>query len=204
MANASPRLRLRHRLSVWRARFSIPYLLATHDEREVVAVVSAINGVVALAVITILALLVDLPLLFPALGPSAFILFSAPFAPAAAPRSVIGGHFLGIFVGYAAWHAVSFGSGCPVTLESGGWPAITSASIAMALSSVLMVRLNCMHPPACGSALIAALGAAGGWAQMLGMVAGVILLTLQAVLLSRLGGVSTPLWSTRGSDSRPD
>ena len=204
MSKPTARLRLRHRLTIWRARFSIPYLLATRDEREVVAVVAAINGLVALAVLTLLAWLVDLPLLFPALGPSAFILFSAPFAPAAAPRSVIGGHFLGIFVGYVAWHAVSITSGCPVTLESGGWPATASASIAMALSSVLMVRLGCTHPPACGSALIAALGAAGGWVPMLGMVAGVVLLTLQAVLLSRLGGVSMPLWSSRRIDSQLD
>jgi CBS-domain-containing membrane protein len=200
MSKVIRRVRLRGWLSGWRARLSIPSLLAAYDEREVVPLVAAVNGMVAISVITLLAWLVDLPLLFPALGPSAFILFSSPFSHSAAPRSVIGGHLTGIAVGYATWRLVTLACGRPVCLETGGWPVLASASTAMALSCVLLVRLGFPHPPACGSTLIAALGAADAWVPLLGMVAGVVVLTLQAVLISRLAGVSTPIWSSRPFD----
>ena len=193
-------LRFRSWFSRWRARLSIPSLLAAYDEREVIQLVAAVNGVVAISVLTVLAWLVDLPLLFPALGPSAFILFSSPFSASAAPRSVIGGHSVAIAVGYATWRLVSIASGDPVSLEAGGWAVLASASMTMGLVCVLLVRLACPHPPACGSALVAALGVADGWVPLLGMVAGVVLLTLQAVLITRLAGVSTPLWSSRHYD----
>jgi len=196
------RLRLRRWCSRWRARLSIPSLLAGCDERKVISLVAAVNGGMALLILTVLAWLVDLPLLFPALGPSAFILFSSPFSPAAAPRSVIVGHFVCIIVGYATWRLVSFAGGHPVSLETGGWPVLASASIAMAASCVLLVCLACPHAPACASALITAFGAADGWVPLLGMATGVVLLTVQAVLVSRLAGVSMPIWSPRVRDAQ--
>ena len=197
MSEIARRVRLRRRCSRWRARVSIPSLLASCDDRKVVALVAAVNGGMAILILAGLAWLVDLPLLFPALGPSAFILFSSPFSPAAAPRSVIVSHSVGITVGYATWHLVSLAGGQSVSLETGGWPVLASASMAMAVVCVLLVRLACPHAPACASALIAAVGAADGWAPVLGMVAGVVLLTAQAILISRLAGVGIPIWSSR-------
>ena len=203
MSQITRRLRLRRWCSRWRARLSIPSLLAGSEERKVISLVAAVNGSASILILTALAWLVELPLLFPALGPSAFILFSRPFSRAAAPRSVILGHFVGIAVGCVAWGLVSAATGDPVSLETGGWPVLASASMAMAATSVLLVRLTCPHAPACASALITALGAADGWVPLLGMAAGVVLLTAQAALISRLAGVSTPIWSPRPDDARP-
>ena len=75
-------------LRTWRARLSVPALLASQDERNVVAAVTAVNGASCILSISLVAWLFDLPLLFPALGPTAFILFATPFSPDAAPRSV--------------------------------------------------------------------------------------------------------------------
>ena len=185
----------------WRARLAIPSLLAAHDEHKVIQIAAGINGMVAIAVLTGLAWLVNLPLLFPALGPSAFILFSSPFSPAAAPRSVIGGHLIGLAAGCASWVMVSIAGGESVSLEAGGLSLLASASIAMAASCALLVRFSCPHPPACGSALVAALGVTNGWVPLLCMVAGVVVLTLQAILITRLAGVSVPLWSPRRDHS---
>lgn len=197
MSGIARRVGLLRRCSRWRARLSIPSLLAGFDDRKVVALVAAVNGGMAILILAGLAWLVDLPLLFPALGPSAFILFSSPFSPAAAPRSVIVSHFVGIAVGYAAWRLVNLASGPPVSLETGGWPILVSASMAMAAVCVLLVRLACPHAPACASALITAVGAADGWVPLFGMAAGVILLTVQAILIGRLAGLGTPIWSSR-------
>jgi CBS-domain-containing membrane protein len=174
-------------------------LLAGGDERKVISVVAATNGGIAILIIGALAWIIDLPLLFPALGPSAFILFSSPFAPAAAPRSVIMGHFSGIITGYMVWNGATLVFGHPVSLEAGGWSLFISASLALAATSVLLVWLSCPHAPACATALIIALGAANNWSALLGMAAGVALLTAQAVAMHRIINVSTPTWSPRAS-----
>ncbi len=195
---------LKRSMLTWRARWSIPSLLARADERTVTSVVAATNGVLAILVITGLAWWIDLPLLFPALGPSAFILFSSPFSRAAAPRSVIVGHFTAIAAGYATWHLVQLLSGVAVTLGPTDWPALASASLALATTCVLLIRLSCPHAPACATALITALGAANGWPEMLGMAAGVLILTAQAVLVCRVAGMNTPLWFPRETLAKRD
>ncbi len=201
MSEVTRRVRIRRWRMAWRARLSIPSLLAGRDERKVISIVAAVNGGMAILMLAFLAWLVDLPLLFPALGPSAFILFSSPYSRSAAPRSVVVGHFVAILVGYATWHLVGLLSGHPVSMETGSWPVLASASIAMAVSCVLLVYLECPHPPACASALITALGAADGLVPLLGMATGVVLLTAQAIVVSRLAGVSTPIWSARSDDA---
>lgn len=201
MSDVSRPVRLRRWWLYRRARLSIPSLLADYDERKVISLVAAVNAGTAILTLTVVAWLIDVPLLFPALAPSAFIMFSTPFAPAAAPRSVIIGHFAGLTVGYTTWHLVSLASGRPVGLETTGWPVLLSASIAMAAICLLLVYLSCPHAPSCASALILALGAAKGWVPLLGMAAGVVLLTAQAVLISRLAGVNMPIWSPRPHDA---
>ncbi len=201
MSEIMQRLRVRRWCLRWRARLSIPSMLAGSEERKVISLVAAVNASMSILMLTALAWLVDLPLLFPALGPTAFILFSRPFSDAAAPRSVILGHFVGIAVGCITWRLVSAATGDPVSLETGGWTVLASASMAMAATCVLLVCLSCPHAPACASALIAALGAADGWVPLVGMAAGVVLLTVQAALISRLAGVRTPIWSPRPHDA---
>lgn len=197
MFQTRPRRSLRMRLLVWRARFSIPSLLALADERKVVSWTAGINCGLAMLQISLFAWLSDLPLVFPALGPTAFILFSAPFSPAAAPRSVIMGHLTGMVSGCAAWHLMTYLSGGMVSLQDGGWPLLCSASLALAVTSLLLVRLSYPHPPACASALIIALGGVTDWLALLAMAAAVVLLAFQAVCINRMVGVRVPTWSPR-------
>ena len=81
---------------IWRARLSIPALLARYDDKKVLSLVTAIHAGLAILLIGVFAWLTHLPLVFTALGPSAFILFSAPLSPAAAPRTVILSHALAL------------------------------------------------------------------------------------------------------------
>jgi CBS-domain-containing membrane protein len=186
---------------MWRARCSVPALLARHDERRVVSAVTALNGGLAILVVSLFAWLTELPLVFPALGPSIFILFSAPLSAAAAPRSVILGHWVSIAAGYVVWWAVSYVAGHPVSLEAGGWPLIMSASMALALMCFLLVRLSCPHPPACGSGLVVALGAVTAPLDLLLMALVIVWLCVQAVALNRAVGVPVPTWSPRARET---
>ena len=204
MLGTMRRMSFKRRLLSWRARLSIPSLLASTEERKVVSLIAAANGGVAILLISALAWAIDVPLLFPALGPSSFLLFSSPFSPAAAPRSVVVGHFAAMAAGIIVWHFVSFIAGRPVTLEMNGWPIIASASLALALCCVLLVWLSCPHAPACATALIIALGAANDWIALVGMAIGVALLTVQAVLINRVAGVSMPTWTNRQTPLQED
>lgn len=178
------------------ASLSLPRLLAEYDERRVIAIFSAINGGISLLIIGIVAWAVDLPLLFPALGPTAFLFFSQPFEPSAAPRSVILGHGSAIVVGWLVWQATSAVAG-PVSLQAANWGVFLSSAVTLSITCVLLVTLSCPHAPACGTALIVSVGAAEGYLSLVGMIAGVLLLTGQALLLGRLTNVNMPLWSQR-------
>ncbi len=195
MPKSKRRMSVKLRWLTWRARLSIPALLAAGEERKIISLIAGTNGAVAILTVCVFAWLTDLPLVFPALGPTAFILFSKPFSPDAAPRSVILGHFSGIASGMVTWHLFSHLSGEPVSLDVLGWPTFGSASLALALTCFLLVRFSCPHPPACASALIIALGGVTGWLDIFAMAIAVIVLTGQALLVNRIGGVKTPTWS---------
>jgi CBS domain-containing membrane protein len=181
----------------WRARWSIPALLARREESGVVSLAAAVNAIIAILGISLIAWLLDMPVLFPALGPSAFLLFSQPFSTAAAPRQVVVGHAVGMLTGLATWHAMSALASRPLSPTDGGPAEILGAAVALALTSVLLVWLSAPHAPACASALIVALGLANdGWA-LAGMVLGVALLTAQAVAVNHLAGVHSPTWAPR-------
>ena len=104
-------------LRVLRARFSVPYLLSQCDENKIISITSAISGGIAILTISTAAWLSGLPMLFPSLGPSAFLQFTRPFDQASAPRSIIFGHALAIAYGWLAWGSVSFVVGEPVLVR---------------------------------------------------------------------------------------
>ena len=199
---ASTRLSLKTRWLIWKTRFSTPARLARGDEDKVVSKVTALNGGLAILALGLFAWLTDLPLIFPALGPSTFILFNTPLSKAGAPRSVVLGHLTAMLSGYAVWRSIGYLVGASVSLQAGGWPLVVSASAALGVTCLLLVRFSCPHPPACASALVVALGAVTNWLELLLMAVAVVLLAAQAVVLNRLAGVPVPPWSPRRLDDQ--
>ena len=187
---------LRARWSLWLWHLSIPAWLARTDERRVIAVVAAVNGGLAILTISLFAWLTDLPLLFPALGPTVFILSSVPFSAAAAPRSVIVGHLAGIMAGSAVWHITSQIAGGAASLQAGPWLICTPA-VGLALTSLLLVWWSCPHPPACATAMIIAVGGITSWDGLLLIAAAVVLVTMQTVAVNRLASLPVSLWAPK-------
>lgn len=185
---------LRTRWLILRSQLSLPALLSDMTERRIVSTVAAIEGGTAILVISLAAWLSGLPLLFPALGPSAFLLFTKPFSPASAPRSVILGHGIGIICGWAMWALTSLLAGQEVSLTEPDLALCASANLAFALTCLLLVRFSCPHAPACASALIVATGAMTAWSDLLVMAGAVTLLAGQGIIIHRLLGVNAPLW----------
>jgi len=195
MGKTGGQLSLKTRWMFWRARMSTPALLSRYDETKAISLVTAINGGLAIFTVGVLAWLTNLPLVFPALGPSTFILFSAPLSKAGAPRSVVLGHIICLLCGYVTWYIMGFISGGQVTLERAGWPLFASATVALAASCFLLLLFNCPHPPACASSLVVALGMITGAFNILLMALVVLWLTFQAVMMNRFVGLSVPIWS---------
>ena len=68
-------------------------------------------------------------------------------------------------------------------------------AFSMGLICLTMIILNCVHPPAAASALIAAMGYLQNVEQTLGLIIAVILLVLEGVFFIKiLGGLPYPLW----------
>ena len=198
MARKRNPLTLKTRWRMFYSKFTAPVLLARFDEKKVVAVTTAVNGSLAILLIGLFAWLTDLPLVFPALGPSAFILFSSPLSAAAAPRSVIMGHFVCLGVGTGVWHIASYLAGSGISYENHDWPLFVSATVAMAIVCWLMVRLACPHPPACASCLVVAIGAVTNSVDIVMMFGVLVWLTCQATIMNRLAGLPVPLWRIKG------
>ncbi len=156
-----------------------------------------LEGATALAIISVAAYLTKLPLLFPPLGPSAYILFRVPMSEPASPRSVILSHGMALLVGLLTLHvfATLFPTSGLLDHAAMNWPRIAALSLAMGVVSAVMIMLRCSHPPAAATALIAAMGFFSNIIQILGFLLAVILLVAHAFASNRLlSGLPYPVW----------
>ena len=154
-------------------------------------------GATALGTITIIAYLTQLPLLFPPLGPSAFILFYTPMSISACPRSVILSHTLALAAGLSSlWLFNSIFSHAtlpdPNVMGSHG---VFVIALSMGAICLMMIVFKCVHPPAAASALIAAMGYLQNIEQIVGFLLATILLVIEGVFFIKIvGGLPYPLW----------
>ena len=176
-------------------RFRLTELTRYHNSTIVMALFSLINGFISIALMALAALLTRAPFIFPSLGPTAFLLFYTPTAPAASPRNTICGHLIGALAGWLS--LVLFGlTAAPPALAAGvDWPRVGAAALSLSVTSSLMVLLRVPHPPAGATTLIVSLGLMPHLWQVGVLMAAVIVLTGQGFLINRLAGVAYPVWS---------
>jgi CBS-domain-containing membrane protein len=180
------------------SRLRLNYLQSKSRHSEIIITVYLfLAGMTALSTIAATAYLVNFMLLFPPLGPSAFILFYTPLAESASPRSLILGHTVAMLSGLGALMAAQalfpgLESSAPVSMN---WSYVTAVALAMGATSIAMVTLKCIHPPAAATALIAAMGYLHNSVQVCGVLAAVLFLAAEAYLFNRLmGGLPYPIW----------
>jgi CBS-domain-containing membrane protein len=180
------------------SRLRLKYLQTRSHHKKMVAVVYLfVAGATALSTIVVTAYLTDFILIFPPLGPSAFILFYTPLAESASPRNLILGHTLALLSGLGALAAAQalfpeLDASAPVSMN---WSHVTAVAFAMGAASIAMVTLKCVHPPAVATALIAAIGYLENIVQVSGVLVAVLFLAMEAYLFNRvMGGLPYPLW----------
>ena len=182
-------------------RIRIPYLTARHSSTAVMGLFAFVNGVISIGLMSAAALATGQPLVFPSLGPTAFLLFYTPTLPSASPRNTVCGHAIGAAAGYLS--LVVFGlTAAPAALSVGvGWNQVGAAALSLGLTSGLMVWLRVPHPPAGATTLIVSLGILHTPLQLAVLMLAVVLLVLQAYVINHLAGIAYPRWSRNSARS---
>jgi CBS-domain-containing membrane protein len=160
------RLAERLRLARWLRKF---------PPRLVWATFVFINGFVTVALLAGLAAALHTPLVFPSVGPTAFLLYFMPTSPAASPRNALCGHAVGIACGYAALCLVGLQHAPAAILEDIHGPRVLAAVLSLAGTGALMILLGVVHAPAGATTLIISLGFITAPAHLLVIEAAVVL-----------------------------
>jgi CBS domain-containing membrane protein len=158
------------------------------------ALYNFIGCLLALAVSGLAAYLFKQPLLFPSLGPTAFLFFAYPLRSPSSPRNTLIGHLVAVLAG--ALSLAIFGLlDHPSVLQEGVTLPRIGAAFSIALTGAILLLLRSSHPPAGASVLIVSLGFFQRPLEMLTLMIGVLLLTVVAWVINRAAGVPVPVWS---------
>jgi CBS-domain-containing membrane protein len=179
------------------ARFRIAHLLKRYPERHVWALFMFLNGFATIALLAAVAMISRTPFVFPSLGPTAFLFFFTPRAPAASPRHTIYGHAIGILCGYGALWLFGLQNAPPVMAAGVSIARVGAAALSLASTGALMILARAAHPPAGATTLIISLGIVTRPFHLFVIEIAVAVLTLQAIVINRLAGINYPFWALR-------
>lgn len=175
-------------------RLQLTHLLRHHGSIPVLALFSFVNGCLSIALMAGAALVTRAPFVFPSLGPTAFLFFYTPTAPAASPRNAFIGHLIGAVMGWASLHLCGLADAPPALAAGLTWPGVAAAGLSLGLTSGVMVLLRAPHPPAGATTLIVSLGLLREPWQLGVLMLAVVLLTVQAFVINRAAGLPYPVW----------
>lgn len=181
------------------ARFRLSALEQRHGSTPVLGLFAFVNGCLSIALMSLVALLTGQPFIFPSLGPTAFLLFYTPTAPAASPRNTVLGHLIGATAGYVSLALFGLLEAGPALSVGVSWGRVGAAALSLGLTAGLMVWLRVPHPPAGATTLIVSLGLITTIPELAVLMLGVVLLVCQGFAINRLAGIAYPVWSPRPS-----
>jgi len=176
-------------------RGRLPALVQRHDSTAVLGLFAFINSVVAIGIMSCVALLTGAPFIFPSLGPTAFLLFYTPMLPASSPRNCLAGHAIGAAAGYLSLVLFELTNHAPALVEGLAWNRVGAAALSLGLTSGVMVWARAPHPPAGATTLIVSLGILRRPADLVVLMLAVALLVVQAYVINHLAGIPYPRWA---------
>ncbi len=178
-------------------RLQLTHLLTRYSERQVWALFMFLNGFITIAILAGVAMVSRTPFVFPSLGPTAFLFFFSPRAPASTPRHTIYGHAIGIVCGYGSLLLFGLQHAPPAMMTGVDLSRVGAAALSLASTGALMILLKSAHPPAGATTLIISLGIVTKPFHLLVIEIAVAIMTLQAIAINRLAGLDYPLWARR-------
>lgn len=178
-------------------RLRVPRLVERHNSVAVLGVFAFVNGCISIGLMAAAAYVTRQPFVFPSLGPTAFLLFYTPQAPAASPRNTLAGHLIGAGAGYLSLAIFGLLHTGPALAVGVSGPRVGAAALSLGLTAGAMVWLKVPHPPAGATTLIVSLGLLRTLPQLGVLMLAVLLLVAQGVAINRLAGIDYPLWTPR-------
>jgi len=182
-------------------RARLTALTERHDSTLVLGCFALVNGLIAIATMALIAYVTGEPFVFPSLGPTAFLLFYTPLAPAASPRNTLGGHAIGAASGYLALALFGLTDAPPALATEVTAGRVGAAALSLGLTSGAMVWARVPHPPAGATTLIVSLGIIRDPEQLVVLMLAVALLVVQGWIINRMAGIAYPLWGPRAAPS---
>ena len=173
----------------------LPALQARYNSTFVLGAFALVNGFISIGLMSLAAALTGEPLIFPSLGPTAFLLFYTPRAPAASPKNTLIGHFIGAAAGYLALVVFGLTDAGPAFLEGVTGARTGAAALSLGLTAGAMAWAKAPHPPAGATTLIVSLGILTEPSQLAVLMLSVGLLVVQGFVINRLAGIPYPVWS---------
>lgn len=186
-------------------RLQLAHLVERPSVVPWLAVYSFVNGCISIGLMAAAALVTGEAFVFPSLGPTAFLFFYTPLAPAASPRNALLGHAIGAGAGWLSLALFGLRDEGPATAEGVTAARVLAAGLSLGLTSGLMVLVRAPHPPAGATTLIVSLGILREPKQLVVLMLAVALLTAQAFVMNRTAGILYPAWSPGpdGTSSAP-
>lgn len=172
----------------------LPQLARRHGAAVVFGVYALVSTAVSILIIAVVADVAGVPLVFPSLGPTAFLIFDQPRVGAASPRNVLIGHALGIAAGLSALTVTGLAHSGPSLSGGLSGRRVAAVALALGLTSGAMALLRMPHPPAAATTLVVSLGFLTHIGDVGAFYLGVVALVGQGFAIDRLSGLRYPLW----------
>ena len=153
-----------------------------------------VSCALALTASGLAAYLIKQPLLFPSLGPTAFLFFESPMSAASSPRNTLVGHLAAVLAGVGSLTVFGLLNEPSVLQEGFTLSRVWAASLSLSLTGAVLLILKSSHPPAGATTLIVSLGLLKTPRELAALMAGVVLLTAVGWAVNRAAGIPVPLW----------
>lgn len=141
----------------------------------------------------------DVTTIIASYGASAILCFNASLGPLAQPRNVLFGHFIGAAIGMSIQRLFLLSAAAREYYYVGG-------ALSVAILSVVMSILNCVHPPAGASALLPCIDPSVqemGWWFLPAQLVSSVLIISAACITGNVIRVYPTFWWTAGEVGKP-
>jgi CBS-domain-containing membrane protein len=122
----------------------------------------------AAILVVLLVLSLEQAVVISSIGATTFIVFIKPKNPFATPRSVIGGHLVGVLIGSAF-------AQLPHTAS---WARSVVYALTVGSALLVMAMTDTEHPPAAGTALSVVMAGGTWWIDVIAILSSAVLLSL--------------------------
>ncbi len=181
-------------------RLSLERLKARYPSAAVSALYGFLGGSVTIGLLALTAHVAHSPLVFPSLGPTAFLLFYKPLDAPASPRNTVLGHLLGASAGWVSLWVFGLANVPGAGFGHIGWARLGAAALSIGLTIGLMDFWNVPHPPAGATTMIVSLGLMSELWQLGVLMLSVMVLVLLGWAINHMVGVPYPAWRARQKD----